>query len=291
MISPMINIADTNQKRFNQHVAPILDILKELDVMFWLDFGTLLGAVRDRVVNDWDHDFDISVLDSDREKLILAKNLLEDKGYKVVLQKDMHWFEDLMQIYIPRDGFITDSKGRIIEGFDHVDIYIYTLIKDSFCMRRIHEPISSNFLGINFYRLYRMINKSDLKYSDSRVSSKNKPIMFLLSNFITLPKVTREVLSNFIWKLYLKTAKSSWLISPSKFFSEFTSITLYGYELKIPQKYAKYLEYRYSEKWRIPDKNWDVKNNGGCVQKKIKSSKFTHISVQIISNFNKYLWK
>ena len=284
----MNNIANTNQERFNQYVVPILETLRELDIKFWLDFGTLLGAVRDKVISDWDHDFDISVLDSDREKLILARDLLQAKGFKVVLQKNMHWFEDLMQIYIPRDEVSTDSKGRIKEGFDHVDIYIYTLIGDMFSMRRLHEPVGSSRLGIMYYRLFRMINKSDLEYNDTKVSLRNKPLMFIIN---ILPDEAKATLSKLVWELYIMKAKSAWLVAPYKFFSEFTNVTLYGYKLEIPQQYEKYLEYRYSDQWRVPDANWDVSNNGGCIHKRIRSHKITHISVETINNFEKYLWE
>ena len=284
----MKDIVDKNQKRFNQHVAPIFDILKEMDVRFWLDFGTLLGAVRDKVIFDWDHDFDISIDESDRDKLILAKELLEAKGYKVVLQKNIHWFEDLMQVYMPRDEMSTDSKGRIKEGFDHVDIYVYTRIENFFCMRRLHEPVFSGLFGMTYYRLYRMINKSELKYSDAKVSLRNRPIMTIIN---ILPEAVRVFFSNIVWGLYINNSKSAWLITPYNFFTEFTSLILYGYELEIPKQYEKYLEYRYSDKWRIPDANWDVKNNGGCIHKSIKSEDIEHISVKTISNFDKYLWE
>ncbi len=284
----MSNIANINQERFKQHVVPILETLSELNIIFWLDFGTLLGAVRDKGISDWDHDFDISILDSDREKLIQAKDLLQAKGFKVVLQKNLHWFEDLMQIYIPRYEVSTDNKGRIQEGFDHVDIYIYTLVGDMCCMRRLHEPASGNYFGVMSYRLFRMINKLDLKYSDKKVSLINKPIMCLIN---ILPDKVKVVFSNLLWRLYVERANSAWLVAPCEFFSKFSCVTLYGYKLNIPQQYKKYLEYRYSDKWGIPDPNWDVSNNGGCVIKKLKNDKITHILVETVNNLDKYLWK
>ena len=284
----MNKISSINEERFNQHVVPILEILKKFDIKFWIDFGTLLGAIRDNVISDWDHDFDVSVLDVDREKLILSKELLEKKGYKVVLQKNIHWFEDLMQIYIPREQDVTDSKGRFIEGFDHVDIYIYTLIGDVYSMRRLHEPVGSFSLGMACYKLFRMINKSEVRYSDAKISLRHKPIMLVIN---LLPYGLRMLLSGIIWKLYIFCSKSAWLISPDKFFSEFTSIALYGYNLDVPKQFEKYLEFRYSDKWRKPDPNWDVTNNGGCIHKRIKSKHIRHISVKTVSNFDKYLWE
>jgi len=106
-----------------------------------------------------------------------------------------------------------------------------------------------------------------------------------------LPDKAKVVFSKLLWVLYISRAKSVWLVAPHKFFSEFTSVTLYGHQLKIPQQYEKYLEYRYSKKWRIPDANWDVSNNGGCVHKRIRNHKITHISVETTNNFEKYLWE
>ena len=204
------------------------------------------------------------------------------------MQKNIHWFEDLMQIYIPREKSNTDSKGRFVEGFDHIDVYIYSHIENLYCMRRIHEPVGLYSLGVFCYKFFRMINKSEVRYSDSNVSLRNKPFMFL-SNL--LPSRLKQILSRLVWKVYILRSKSAWLISPEIFFSEFTSITLYGYKLKVPKEYEKYLEFRYSNKWRVPDPNWDVSQNGGCVHKRLKSNFFNHIKVETASNFDKYLWE
>ena len=60
----------------------------------------------------------------------------------------------------------------------------------------------------------------------------------------------------------------------------------------MPKQYEKYLEYWYSEKWRIPDANFVTAiDSGGVVHKRIRNHKFTHISVETISNFEKYLWE
>ena len=45
------------------------------------------------------------------------------------------------------------------------------------------------------------------------------------------------------------------------------------------------MNHRGPDKWKIPDANCDVSNNGGCVQKRIRNNKFTHISVETINNF------
>jgi len=284
----MNEISNLNKKRFHQYVVPVAKVLKELGIICWLDFGTLLGAVRDGVISDWDHDFDISVLDVDRENIVKAGKILQTKGFKVVLQKNLPWFEDLMQIYIPRNDLVKDNKGRIKEGFDHIDIYIYTKVGNLFCMRRLHEPTNSNYLGIIVYNSFRMINKLDPKYSDKKIRRISKLIMLIMD---LLPIKAKKLFSNLVWHSYLIIAESSWLVTPCKFLTEFTDIPLYGIVFKIPKKYEKYLEYRYSEHWRIPDESWDTNNNGGRLTKKVKSNEITHIPVQPVQNYDRYLWE
>ena len=266
-----------------------MKVLESLNIFFWLDFGTLLGAVRDKSITDWDHDFDFSVWDIDREKLLLAKNILISKGYKVIIEKNLPWFEGIMQIYIPRNNLDKDSKGRLIKGIDHIDINVYTKINDEACIRMINEPSNSKSTGVIAYQLFRMLNKLDPKYSDNRRSGlKKKTILSLVD---LLPNDVKRFVSFLAWKVYLYNGESSWLISPTQLLSEFTTITLYGIDFKIPKEYEKYLEYWYSPKWRIPDGSWDVTHNGGRCIKKVRNSYITDIPVQPVQNSDKYLWE
>ena len=280
-----------NRERFYKYVVPVIELLEKMDIFYWLDFGTLLGAVRIRSIIDCDFDFDISIWDVDREKLIIAKEILEKNGCKVVFQKNLPWFEDLMQIYIPRENLATDERGKIKEGIDHIDIHVYTKINDKACIRQLNAPSKSKPLGVIIYKLFRMINKLDPMYSVNRrlgIGKKSKAILFLVD---ILPIGLKQFISRVIWQIYLQTGETEWFIVPLKYLSKFTKISVYGIDFNIPSEYEKYLGYWYSKNWRAPDSSWSNKYLGGIFVKKIRNSPISHLTVQPVHNIDKYLWE
>ena len=56
------------------------------DIDYWVDFGTLLGIIRENDIILGDNDVDICVVESPElhEKMKMAKYILEKKGYKVI---------------------------------------------------------------------------------------------------------------------------------------------------------------------------------------------------------------
>lgn len=55
-------------------------LFKENKIKYWLDYGTILGAVREKGIIVGDHDADISVFDKDRTKIYaLKEKIIEDR--------------------------------------------------------------------------------------------------------------------------------------------------------------------------------------------------------------------
>ncbi len=53
--------------------------LSQQDIDFWIDYGTLLGQVRDNKIIPWDRDIDISIKYNDYSKLLcFLENITPD---------------------------------------------------------------------------------------------------------------------------------------------------------------------------------------------------------------------
>jgi hypothetical protein len=53
-------------------------ILKEANIIYWIDYGTLLGAVRGNYIIRYTNDVDLSILDRDKNKAIKVLKSLEN---------------------------------------------------------------------------------------------------------------------------------------------------------------------------------------------------------------------
>lgn len=59
------------------------NILKLHNIQYWIDGGTLLGAVRHHDIIPWDDDADICILESDEHKFLELKPIFYSVGYDI----------------------------------------------------------------------------------------------------------------------------------------------------------------------------------------------------------------
>ena len=59
-------------------------LFEAYDLKYWIDSGTLLGALRHEGIIPWDNDIDVCMLKKDQYKLLKLKPILKKLGYKIV---------------------------------------------------------------------------------------------------------------------------------------------------------------------------------------------------------------
>lgn len=64
-------------------------LLDKHDIQYWIDGGTLLGAVRHMGQIPWDDDLDLGVFNNDFQRIRKLKTVVEDAGYVFVYDPNL----------------------------------------------------------------------------------------------------------------------------------------------------------------------------------------------------------
>lgn len=249
------------------HAVEILrevkSILDKKKIQYWLDSGTLLGAIRDKKLIPWDNDIDIG---------LWHRDLLQ--VYEVI-KEIKHFNCEIIYKYGPMSEFgeIKNSKIGSLRGIvikkNNIDLCIepYVLIKNE--AKRTFLLEKRNIFTIYSGKLINIISKSYQQNLKNNYSFKKK-LLLLVLNLIPLKCV--EIFKNILLYFYKKGRVSIEYIPagiPAQFFRKFSKIRFYDMEFNIPKNYEKYLSFRYGDNWRIPKKKWiHYKNDGSSIRYK-----------------------
>ncbi len=210
-----------------KHVKMVLD---EEGVDFWLDCGTLLGAVRDGKIIPWDNDIDLGAWRKDFDRIDQAIQRLQNEIYTV------HHPEEV----------------KIICGYSQVNITLYRLKDD--------EATRSFVVEDNYFSGFVFSISKLLEDEKNAISvSENIPISFtnaLGTIFSKIPSKIRSELA-FVLKNLHEMCSSKVIVSvPSKYFTDLSKIEFYGMEFSAPSPIEEYLKFRYGDDWRTPKKDY-----------------------------------
>jgi lipopolysaccharide cholinephosphotransferase len=211
----------------------IKKILDKHDIYYWIDEGTLLGAVREKKLIEWDHDIDLAIWYKDIDKLSPIFHDIETTGVNLC------FFEYKKHIKMVDKGY-------------EIDINLYH-IQDDKAVRLWHV---SNKLGrVLDYFIWTTYLKNPEKRKFNVPFFITKSLVKLTN---ILPEKTNKKIRKKLEKTYEK--KGCRLIQrvtvPSHFFKELTTLEFYKEQFKVPKKTEEYLEYRYGKDWRIPKRNY-----------------------------------
>lgn len=202
-------------------LAEITQILKEDDVTFWADSGTLLGLVREGDVMDHDKDIDLSVWSDQAQKVRALFHRFEAAGYHV---REGVWDTKPYNFVLrPRNGEgITVSIG-VYRRNNGKAWRMATFVTDN-----PYPRWSLRFLlrGLWRFPLRQVMRVATLFVHRARLSTK--------------------------WPFSLVLGTGVWII-PGEYLERTIAHEATG--LPIPERYNAYLTYRYGD-WREPVRDW-----------------------------------
>lgn len=259
----------------------MVDILKDVHnicekhgLKYFLDAGTLLGAVRHKGFIPWDDDMDIGMLREDYERFLeIAKKELPEHLFLQTFETDDKY--DIYQVpcKIRYNGTILIEKG-IAENSEmhngvYIDVFPYDSLPKSNLAYKIQRSLSYNVLK-SFIRI---------RETPDKLSFKNKITFTFYKIVRTLfPYKRRKKFFDFLVKWNdvnspymgygLDTVWSEYIYKKEDYF-ELTRLEFEGNHFYGPKNYDAILTQLYGDYMTLPkeeDRQWHAK-----VIKKLKS--------------------
>lgn len=225
------------------------EVLDSHGVEFWLNFGGLLGAVRDGKFISYDDDIELNAWKhkvTEQQMKDVSRELCQ-RGFNVY--------------YSTLTDYISIRKDGIPIAFS-----MYTMEKDKAVrphdegMVLGHHYHKNVFMARCFYYLGELFARQRVGVVNRESISSLKKMLIFLAVILTslLPKKIRRKLAILFRKTASKLHDGFGKTSiPARFYLELTDFEFYGMMLKVPKDTKEYLEFVYGPDWRIPMKDWD----------------------------------
>lgn len=233
-----------------------LDMLKDFikicnnaNINYWLDSGTLLGAVRHKGFIPWDDDIDVGILEENISNLIEAYNLDFELSKKYLLQEyKCHNYHSYYQFSKKEKNILSSGKEVLL----FMDIFPYKKYKKTFYFSLInlfYSPIK--YRTEKFYLKYFFINIF------VRIISEAKNIFNSLRNIELQSKIAKETENRGGGSYLGYSYKCGFHINLYKIEEFFPLIEkeFEGIKIKIPKNYDEILKNLYGDYMTPPSEN------------------------------------
>ena len=246
------------QLRMLEVLCEVDKICRKYNIKYWLDAGTLLGAIRHKGFIPWDDDIDIAMLREDYKKFkSIVDKELDEKYFCQSPISDK--YSEAPWIKIRDNNSIIgdiDSKEKSHRGL-FIDILPYDDCNEF--NKKIKNPI---------YNIINLKWKSELPYKKKAKNIPRNIVLFLLKNTYKIFPY-----KSFIKKAYYKGdlgkdmnneyidygIESPWNMKLKReYIFPLKEVEFSGFKFMAPNKYDKVLEVLYGDWGNLPPKEKQV---------------------------------
>jgi len=152
-----------------EKVSNILDLNS---IPYFIDGGTLLGAVRHKNRILYDDDVDIGVLNQDFQKLLHILEKISDEKYQINILKST---DNLIKVFVPNMWVKNKITGKII-GTPTLDIFRYEVKGDKI---RLYSTLDRQKFKNCYYLKSEFYPLKKIPFSVLSVYAANNPLGYL----------------------------------------------------------------------------------------------------------------
>lgn len=226
-------------------------IFDKLGIEYWIDWGTLLGAVRGGKIIEWDHDIDLGTMNDSWKKIVSAFPKLQERGFYTRFT-ECPLYKDACFRFIHIYGLECE-----------LDIWPYQENGENASIMRSKE---TNLISRGLIFLYHLL-LSQNTCCKPRTRAVAKVLKHCLS---LLPPKSKESISDLVWLVWRRSGvKFFSVVIPKHHFEKLGTIRFYGMRFNIPSDVEDYLKYHYGEDWKIPKREWDWLKDDGAVRRSV----------------------
>jgi len=242
----MANIytSEMNHQAKQENTVEALLVVKHIfdqhGITFWLDVGTLLGAVAIKKMWAWDTDVDLGIWFKDLDKVVHALSTFKNEGFNVILS--------------PKRGLSIISPSNL---FFPINVDWFRERND--CVWKVNH-------GRRRFQLNKLLVamlEYCLNLANFRAYAKETMETKLKTFFASFPKEFRQFISNLSWKLLLKLQCFVPHVFPKHHFTSLKTILFYRQHFNIPSDVDNFLTYCYGD-WKTPKKEWCYYKQAGA---------------------------
>lgn len=123
---------ELNSDDIYKHLCFITDFLNDINIKYWLMYGTLLGCIRESNIIEYDYDFDIGIFYEDKDYVFNQFEKLNKFGYSLEYAKGcLYNIENIKNTIFDWRVSYKICFNKIAVG----DIYIYIRCEDNYIRR------------------------------------------------------------------------------------------------------------------------------------------------------------
>ena len=260
-------------KNYELNILKFIDsICKKYNIKYFVNYGTLIGAIRHKGFIPWDDDIDISMYREDYEKFYKAVLKENNQRYTILSKDNSNWYFQNFYVVIDKNTLLEDNvKYKRKDTNIFVDVFPIDRFDDLKFVKKAYL----------FFTLKQICyaKKRSIQYGDNKLKDFCRLIFWYILRLFN-PRFFTKLIDNLVKKYSKKDGKYEGSIGIDKekmkgVFEKniFSDLILHQFEdmqVPIPKNYDKILSQLYGNYMQKPTDEQIKYNSHNLIAYRIK---------------------